>query len=274
MFLFQGLMPTLVGYGLEGALKFGTYEMCCVRVEVVLSGGSTRPPAGSRGQPRVACRQVQAPLRDHDVLVILQLYPRLVHRGRDRGGGALPGRGGAHPNGRGPQLCRRHARGAPPNKPREWAVRLAKWLPGDGGEAGSVHGGQAGAPPPLLAARSSKPRASAVCARPAPPAYLGAFCRRSPSTSCARSPRSACARSRGCATASARSRRSSPRCPPRCSPRCSAIRATRCSPSSTRARAARRTAALESKAVAAAARVVAALARTRAACGRPCWPRR
>ena len=33
MFLFQGLMPTLVGYGLEGALKFGTYEMCCVRVE-------------------------------------------------------------------------------------------------------------------------------------------------------------------------------------------------------------------------------------------------
>ena len=26
--LLQGLVPTLVGYGLEGAIKFGSYEMC------------------------------------------------------------------------------------------------------------------------------------------------------------------------------------------------------------------------------------------------------
>ncbi len=35
-FLFQGLAPTVVGYGVEGALKFGTYELCKPVLEALL----------------------------------------------------------------------------------------------------------------------------------------------------------------------------------------------------------------------------------------------
>ena len=35
-FLFQGLAPTVIGYGMEGALKFGSYELCKPLLEALL----------------------------------------------------------------------------------------------------------------------------------------------------------------------------------------------------------------------------------------------
>ena len=223
LFLLQGLGPTLIGYGTEGALKFGSYEMLkplfasltpsafvncilasCVAgaIAAVVLCPAEEVRTGMRMRMRVGtgmciCGPCPMPL-SYVPCPIPCSCPCAV-----RAPCTIRVHAGAHPHGCRPELRLQLAGGARPNKQREGPVGLAGRLPCDGGQASALHDGQAGTAThessstqvPYTMGKQVLPHTNVVVHRSTcshtwlytRPAYVAVYSR-SPSTSCARSP--------------------------------------------------------------------------------------
>jgi len=173
LFLLQGLGPTLVGYGLEGAIKFGSYEMAkplfahvtpskmvnyllasCVAGALASTVQRPRGRTTARARPHATRRRTHARATRPSALLPPPLPPptttttaATTNRRRLARvvvvAGALPCRGGAHQARGRPRVRARRARCAAADVAREGRARVALGLPGDVRQAGALHDGHA-----------------------------------------------------------------------------------------------------------------------------------